>query len=163
DEPTAEPTEESTDEPTVEPTLEATPEPTEEPTVEATPEPTQEATEETPSDVIAAVQAETPLYSDDFSGESTDLAFFESDAVTYQVVDGLLEFTFNTANVLTWAELPETPTSYYVEVDATIASTIEAAEYGIIFNYEDTQNFYLYAINNLSRYSVWRLVNNSWE
>ena len=55
------------------------------------------------------------------------------------------------------------PQAYYLEVDATLASPVEDAEYGIIFNYVDPQNFYLYAINNSSRYSVWRLVNNAWE
>ncbi|MCC6453440.1 MAG: PT domain-containing protein [Caldilineaceae bacterium] len=165
--PTEEPTEEPTAEPTEEPTVEATPEPTEEPTVEPTAEPTAEVTEAitgtAPSDIITAIQAETPLYSADFSDETTDLIFFESDTVTYEVVDGQLEFAFNTANVLTWAELPEAPTHYYVEVDATLASATEAAEYGIIFNYEDNQNFYLFAINNLNRFSVWQLANNSWE
>ena len=88
---------------------------------------------------------------------------FPSDAVTYEVFEGSFDFVFNTPNVLTWAEVPLLPASYYLEVDATLASPVETAEYGIIFNYVDSQNFYLYAINNISRYSVWRLVNNGWE
>lgn len=47
--------------------------------------------------------------------------------------------------MLTWAELPLRPT-ITVEVDATLSSPTEAAEYGIIFNYLDSQNFYLFAV-----------------
>ncbi len=166
-EPTEEATEESTEEPTVEPTEEATVEitlePTEEPTAEATPEPTTAAG--TSSDpVIAAIQGQPATYSDDFEdGDASDWVSFTSDTVAYSVVDGAYEFAFNTANVLTWSELPALPINYYIEADATIVSPVEAAEYGIIFNYLDSQNFYLYAVNNANRFSVWRLVNNAWE
>ncbi len=170
-EPTEEPTAETTPEPTEEPTAETTPEPTEEPTSQPTAEPTEEATAEptatsvgTSSDpTIAAIQAQPPTYSTDFSSDPTDWVPFPSDAVVTGVIDGGLEFAFNSPNVLTWSELPLRPTSYYLEVDATVSSPVETAEYGIIFNYIDSQNFYLYAINNASRYSVWRLVDNAWE
>src|SRR5690606_9988419 len=65
--------------------------------------------------------------------------------------------------ILSWSELPVSVTNYYLEADATISSSTESAEYGIIFNYQDSQNFYLFAVNNASRYSVWQLANNSWE
>jgi hypothetical protein len=175
---TLEPTEEATVEPTEEPTEEATVEPTEEPTEEATIEPTEEATAEpteeatpeptaaigTSSDpIIAAIQGQTPTFSDDFEdGDNSDWSNFPSDFVDYDVSDSALALTFNSPNLLSWSQLPISPTNYYVEADATITTDIDQAEYGIIFNYVDAQNFYLYAINNGSRYSVWQLANNSW-
>ena len=171
DEPTAEVTAEVTPEVTDEPTAEATVEPTEEPTSEPTPEPTEEPTPEptvavgTSSDpAIAAIQGQPATFSDDFEdGEAGDWLNFASQTVDYAVVDGELQFTFSAPNVLTWSELPVIPSNYYIEVDATIASPVQAAEYGIIFNYIDSQNFYLFAVNNSSRFSIWRLVDNAWE
>ena len=162
-EPTAEVTEEATAEPTTEPTVEPTEESTEEPTAEPTTEPT--AATGTSSDaMIAAIQGQTPTFSDDFEdGEASDWVTFPSDTVVYEIFEGTLEYVFSASNVLTWSELPVSVTNYYLEADATIASSVAEAEYGIIFNYVDSQNFYLYAVNNASRYSVWRLVNNGWE
>jgi hypothetical protein len=160
---TAIPPDGPTAEPTEEPTVEITLEPTDEPTAEVTPEPTA-ATGTSADPTIAAIQGQTPTFGDDFEdGDASDWTSFTSDTVAYAVVDGAYEFAFNTANVLTWSELPVLPLNYYVEVDATLASPVEAAEYGIIFNYLDSQNFYLYAVNNASRFSVWHLVDNAWE
>lgn len=172
---TAEPTEEATPETTEEATTEVTEEPTAELTEEPTPEPTAGPTEEptaeptaaigTSSDpTIAVIQGQVATFRDDFEdGDADGWVNYTSDTVAYAVVDGALEFVFSAPNVLTWSELPVTSTNYYIEIDATLAAPVQAAEYGIIFNYLDSQNFYLYAVNNASRFSVWRLVNNGWE
>lgn len=168
EEATQEATQEATDKATEVPTEESTPQPTEEATEQATEEPTVEPTQEghgTSSDpTIAAIQAQTPTFSDDFeSGDMGDWAPFESDSVEYDASKGTLDFTFSAPNTLSWVELPDSPTNYYVEADATVASKVDAAEYGIIFNYVDSQNFYLFAVNDGSNYSVWHLNNNAWE
>lgn len=167
EEPTPEITVTSPDEPTPEPAEEATTEPTEEATEEPTATPTAEATVTVGTSTdprIAAIQGLPPTFRDDFEdGDVSDWVHFDSDAVVYELVEGSLEFIFNASNVLTWSEVPIAPANFYIEVDATVNSPVDAAEYGIIFNYEDPQNFYLFAVNNASRYSVWRLMNNSWE
>ena len=152
-------TPEATETPEVVETPEA--EPSE--TMTPTPEVTTEASSEITSEIIAAIQVEEPTYSTDFSTDPTGWTPFEITGATYELVDEALEFVFSEPNILTWAELPERPTNYYIQVDATLASPVETAEYGIIFNYEDPENFYLYGISNASTYSVWRLVDNNWE
>jgi cell division septation protein DedD len=132
-------------------------------TTTPTPEVTTEASGEITSETIAAIQAGEPTYSTDFSTDPTGWTPFEATGATYELVDEALEFVFSEANILTWTELPERPIHYYIQVDATLAAPVEAAEYGIIFNYEDPQNFYLYGLSNASTYSVWRLVDNTWE
>jgi hypothetical protein len=139
---------------------------TPEPSGTVTPETTPESTPEPSDDLTAAIadiQAKTPTYSTDFSDELTGWNPLIADGVSYEQVDDALELVFNAPNMLAWTELPEAPTTYYVEVDATVASPTTEVEYGIIFNYKDAQNFYLYGISNSSRYSVWRLADNEWE
>lgn len=174
--PTEEPTEESTAEATV--TAEATgtvePAVTAEPTATVEPTATDEPTATGEADLgyansilvndpaIAAIQAETPTYVEEFDQEPFDWSPNLSEGIEQAVVDGALQFDITTPSSLGWIGLPDYPVRYYLEVDIAVGNPIVEAEYGILFNYQNAQNFDFFAVDTAGQYSLWRLADNEW-
>jgi hypothetical protein len=112
---------------------------------------------------IAAIQAETPTYVEEFDQEPFDWSPNVSEGIDQAVVDGALQFDVGVATSLGWMGMPAYPISYYLEVEIEVGDPIVEAEYGILFNYQNAQNFDFFAIDTAGRYSLWRLAANQWE
>jgi hypothetical protein len=139
----------------------------EEVTVTATPEEEVTATP-TPAeevgilDHIEAIRATAPVYTQDFAALPADWTPHVTDDMRYDVVDGVLEFGIDIPGALGWTEVGPASNNLYVELDGLFLSDVYA-EYGILFRYVDTQNFYFLAVDSAAQYSIWRLRQNQWE
>jgi hypothetical protein len=138
----------------------ATLETTAEPTAEATPSPTEEATGVLTLDAIVA---QPPTYFEAFDIEPEGWDPHKTNGITHTVLDGALQIDISLPNALGWSALPVAPLNYYVEVDAALVGDIDSAEYGILFKYQNPQNFYLFAVGNNGRYSLWHFADNNWQ
>lgn len=139
-----------------------TPEATDEPaTLEPTPTPQPEENEL--SARIAAIQAEAPLYSDDFRAESADWTPNPFDGATYAVEEGELLIDIAIPNALGWTLSNQQVDHFYLEVDTTHLAGPIAVEHGVLFRYVDPQNFYFAAVSATGEFSLWRLKENEWQ
>ena len=80
----------------------------------------------------------------------------------YGTVNGALQFDISTASSLGWTIYSPTTNDLYVEVDGRFLTDVYA-EYGILFRYVDSQNFYFLAVDTAGQFSIWRLRQNQWE
>lgn len=129
----------------------------------ATPEPSPTPIPPSENTEPGADGSDEPTYQETFEQEPEGWAPLEAEGLNYAVDDGQLSIAINRDNALGWMVLPVAPDDYYVEVDTLFRGDVAEAEYGILFRYQDPQNFYIFAVNNNGYYSVWRLVDNSWE
>jgi hypothetical protein len=115
------------------------------PTVRATP----------PSATEAAVAArDATLLRDTFdsAGESS-LTEGENDTVTYAFVDGTYAITLKQPDYIVWSPFEGSYDDASAEVDVTLAGAKENAA-GLIFRYQDDQNFYTFLISSDERYEL---------
>ncbi|HXF63991.1 MAG TPA: family 16 glycoside hydrolase [Caldilineaceae bacterium] len=156
--PTPEPTEAPIEEPTGEPT-EA---PTEEPTPEPTGEPTEEPPAGSPEARIAQIRAEAPTYEEPFDELPTGWTPNETSVRSYTLEDGALVVEGGAANSMGWTLSDQTLVNFYLEVDATHHAGSLEAEYGVLFHFVDSSNFYFFGLNGAGQFSLWLLSQNEW-
>ena len=144
---------------TAAPEEEVTPTATPEEEITVTPAPTEEASV---LDHIDAIRAADPVYTQDFAILPDDWTPRISDNMRYDAVDGALEFGVDVPGALGWTVYGPTTNDLYVEVDGRFLTDVYA-EYGILFRYVDSQNFYFLAVDTAGQFSIWRLRQNQWE
>nr|HMN31396.1 hypothetical protein [Caldilineaceae bacterium] len=140
------------------------------PTPEVTTEPTAEVTATPESTDVAAQIAEIkigdPLVSEDFRRDEGVWPTTSDENVAYSIKGRAYHILVKTANWLgfsfnTTIENQQLP-DFLAEVAVTHASGPLDAEYGLLFHYQDSDNFYLYAVNGMGSYSLWKKVDGEW-
>jgi hypothetical protein len=137
-------------------------------TAEATPEVTSEATPEAIdlSARLEEIRTDTPLVRDDFRRDENHWPVTSNSDMTYSIRNRAYQLLVKTANWLGFAFSEELEgqiiTDFLVEVDVAHVSGPLNAEYGLLFHYQDGDNFYLYAISGIGTYSLWRKADGEW-
>lgn len=148
-----------------------TPEPTAEATATSTPTATPVGGRGEPDSAaiaerLATIRATRPLVSDDFRRDEESWPTTADEYVAYSYARRTYRMTVKTANWLGFAFHRESETkplaSFLAEVDVTQIAGPLNGEYGLIFHYKDTDNFYLYAVNGMGNYSLWKKVAGNW-
>jgi hypothetical protein len=147
-----------------EPAPEPTPSPTEE--VTSTEEATPTAVPSDLAETLDAIRATEPLLSDDFRTDTGAWPTTTDDDVTYSYARRTYQLEIHTANWLGFAfntAIEERPIpNLLAEVDITQAAGPAAAEYGLLFHYQDSDNFYMAAISGQGTYGVWKKIDAEW-
>ncbi len=86
----------------------------------------------------------------------------EDDVSRYSFADGTYVIEVKGSEQLVWSIAGGPYSDLQVEVDSTIASDADPAAAGLIFHYQDTDNFYLFSVDNDGYYALEILEDNSW-
>lgn len=115
---------------------------------------------------LAAIRAQQPLVSDDFRRDDDLWPTTTDENVAYAYVRRTYRITVKIANWLGFAFNREVEDrrlpAFLAEVEVSQVAGPANGEYGLIFHYQDGDNFYLYAVNGLGNYSLWKKVDGSW-
>jgi hypothetical protein len=131
------------------------------PTPEITPEPT-------PIDVsgrLEEIRANPPDLSEEFRRNTGTWALESDENVTYDIAGREFTILVNKADWIGWSVHNElAANNLLVEADTTLASGPANSEYGLLFRYQDNQNFYFFAISpGNSSYSLWKNIDGQWS
>lgn len=121
-------------------------------------EPTSDAlaTLDTPEpEATPAAGTDAPvLFSDDFADEqSSSFAPETNDSSVYAFVDGAYAITVKKPKLLSWAPVRGTYSDAAVEVDTTLDGP-EVSAAGLIFHYQDDNNFYMFRVAGDKSYAL---------
>jgi hypothetical protein len=94
------------------------------------------------------------LYSDNFDDEqSSDFTAETNESSVYKFVDGAYQITVKKPKLLSWATMNGDYGDAAISVDASIDGPSTSAA-GLIFHYQDDQNFYIYSIDGEGHYGL---------
>ncbi len=133
------------------------------------PQPTEEVTPEpTPIDVSARldeIRANPPDLSEEFRRDTGVWSQDSDENVTFEIAGREFTVLVNAANWIGWSVNNEISAGdLLVEADATLVSGPANSEYGLLFHYQDNQNFYFFAISpGDGSYSLWEEVDGEWS
>ncbi|MFQ5857249.1 MAG: hypothetical protein ACE5LU_16705, partial [Anaerolineae bacterium] len=151
----ASPTPISTQEPTATPTTPiATSTPTPTATGIPTGQPTPTATEVSPGE---------PLYEDDFSSPASGWCVADNDDYEMGYLGGEYRILVKTENLSAWCPAKVSFTDFDAQVQARHVGAERAKAYGLLFCYQDSDNFYDFdVLPNAGSYALWKRVNAEW-
>jgi hypothetical protein len=102
----------------------------------------------------SGTEAGSTLYSDNFDDEqSSDFTAETNESSVYKFVDGAYQITVKKPKLLSWATMNGDYGDAAISVDASIDGPSTSAA-GLIFHYQDDQNFYIYSIDGEGHYGL---------
>jgi hypothetical protein len=118
-------------------------------------EPTSEALATLEPEATPAAGAATPvLFSDDFTDEqSSSFAPETNESSVYAFVDGAYAITVKKPKLLSWAPVRGTYSDAAIEVETTLDGP-EVSAAGLIFHYQDDNNFYMFRVAGDKSYAL---------
>jgi hypothetical protein len=118
-------------------------------------EPTSDALAVLEPEATPAASADTPvLFSDDFADEqSSSFAPETNESSVYAFVDGTYAITVKKPKLLSWAPLRGTYSDAAIEVETTLDGP-EVSAAGLIFHYQDDNNFYMFRVAGDKSYAL---------
>jgi len=140
--------------------------PVEEPVAEPTTEPDEQP--ELDADAVAArveeLRQATPDFSDSFRSDQGSWGLEGNESVEYQIKNRQLTIQVNDPDWMGWSVLGDSASADMLfEADMRLVDGPVAAEHGIVFRYQDDNNFYFFAVNSESSWSLWELVDDEWS
>lgn len=106
------------------------------------------------------------VFADNFNSEN-DSGFYSSDddVSTHSFVNGTFEIALHEADYLVWEMIPDRITldNMTAKVDATFTDGADEAAAGIMFHYQDADNFYMFSVSPDGTYALDLLVDNEWQ
>jgi hypothetical protein len=85
------------------------------------------------------------------------------ESATIDIARGRLRIDIDEAQWLAWSENAEQRDDFLIEADAALTEGNSPAEIGIAFRIVDGSNFYLMAIDNTGRASLWKKADDQWH
>ncbi|MCB0060577.1 MAG: hypothetical protein KDE19_00610, partial [Caldilineaceae bacterium] len=107
---------------------------------------------------LATIRATEPDAYDEFRRSNEDWSGLSTALITVELADGLRNTTVEPGGTLYdfyKSLLEAAPTDFLVEVDTTFDSGNDLDQYGLVFRYQDTDNFYVFALYG-DGYTLWR-------
>lgn len=115
-------------------------------------------------DSMAAMPPPNQAYSDTFDDNSAGWLVTES-PISRQVVDGIYEITIEMSGRAISAH-PKNLGKYdkfSYSAEAVLLDGQPESGYGLVFHRQDDENYYVFAVNGLQQWSIWRLEDGSWQ
>lgn len=118
-----------------------------------------------PSSTRPAATAPSGLvFTDDFDDESGGWKLATGTRGKNYIADGELHIEMIQAGSIAWSSRTKgTWADMVFEVDARQVAGSDHNDYGVMFRYQDAQNFYRFIITGESRYQVSKYVNGQWS
>lgn len=114
-------------------------------------------------DSMAAAHSSNQEFFDDFSNNDQDWLISDS-PISRQIVDGTYQITVEASSRAISAH-PEHGGAYdnfVYQAEATLLAGQPESGYGLVFRRQDNDNYYVFAVNGLRQWSVWRLQDRVW-
>jgi hypothetical protein len=103
------------------------------------------------------------LFEDDFDDpDASALGADEDPSSRYAFEDGAYVVAVKEPETIVWARVDGTYRDARVSVDAEVPPGADVASAGVIFHYQDPDNFYLFSVTNDGYYMLELLENNDW-
>ncbi|MCS7222019.1 MAG: hypothetical protein RML36_05725 [Anaerolineae bacterium] len=114
-------------------------------------------------DIVAALQATDPTVMDTFRRDTGRWNLYSDENSAFFYQERALHGMVNIENWVSWSTSDLQVSDFYLEIDVTHIAGPVNSEFGVIFRYVDSDNFYLYAISGLGTYSLWKMEDNQWQ
>jgi hypothetical protein len=103
------------------------------------------------------------VFEDDFdSAFASGLGEDDDETARYAYEDGAYVVEVKKAETLVWARVDGSYDNARIEVDTEVPAGAEVSAAGLIFHYQDEDNFYLYSVSNDGYYRLELLEGNEW-
>lgn len=109
------------------------------------------------------VRASEAAYSTRFTRDDGAWSTGSDDSATIDIQRGRLRIDVAATQWFAWSQRSEEAADLLLEVDAIFADNATPGEVGIVFRKQDDGNFYLVAIDNAGRASIWKKEANQWQ
>jgi hypothetical protein len=104
------------------------------------------------------------LLTDDFSSATRSSLGSGSDSATsYRFVDGVYEMEVVPADMLAWSRIDGNYRNAQIEFDARLIDGPAETGVGLIFRYQDADNFYLFTVSGDGFYNLEMISNGRWQ
>ncbi|NJN67921.1 MAG: hypothetical protein HC884_15035 [Chloroflexaceae bacterium] len=104
-----------------------------------------------------------PILSDDFAHAATTvLGVGESAETRYALEKGVYVLEVRRPDLVVWSLLEGTYEDVTIQVEARMLEGFSPAASGIIFRYQDDENFYLFTVSNEGMYRLELVEDNRW-
>lgn len=115
------------------------------------------------SSMAAQTQVDEPVV-DAFDRNTAGWPITQS-PVARQLVDGVYQITVDDPNraVSTVPEKLKTYDKFRYALDAVLVDGQQESGYGLVFHRRNGENYYVFAVNGLRQWSVWRLNDGVWQ
>lgn len=108
-------------------------------------------------------RSRTPDFVDDFAVDSEAWTTTYDEEVSTYFKGGERRIAIDAADLIAWTRLQTEYDDFYVEVDTIEHAGQSEDLFGLIFRYQNVDNFYIFAIGSDGYYMVRRLVNDEWS
>ncbi|GAB4561936.1 MAG: hypothetical protein Kow0047_09660 [Anaerolineae bacterium] len=112
---------------------------------------------------IAALQATDPGISDTFRRDTGRWRVFESDDAAISYVERALHVSVTSDQWVAWSRSDLELSDFYAEIDVVRLAGPADSEAGLIFRYQDVDNFYFFAVNGLGAYNLLLRRDGEWD
>ncbi|MDI9547380.1 MAG: hypothetical protein QM346_07235 [Chloroflexota bacterium] len=103
-----------------------------------------------------------PAISDDFRVDTGDWSVNSSDDVTIEFLRRSLHISVDSADWITWSLYPTDLTDFLAEADVQVITSPLDGNYGIVFRFLDSDNFYVFRISPRGTFSLMKKVDGEW-
>lgn len=103
------------------------------------------------------------LLQEDFKGNSKSWDLAPSEQSTREIKDNKLQITIPVKGWMAWSNPGGSFSDFRLEVDATLMEDPSDGSYGVIFRYQNPNNFYMFDLSGEGHYSVNKMVNGAWK
>lgn len=112
---------------------------------------------------VADIRAEAPDIEDNFDADNGtwDTNYTGNTSIYFRA--GKLHLAVDVDSTVAWSESSTRVGDFYMEVESVHQEGPLNNQFGVLFQYEDSDNFLFFAIGSDGYYSLQRLANNEWE
>jgi len=103
------------------------------------------------------------LFQDRFDEDESDLTVYDGNDYSLEFAYDGYRITIFEPGLIAWSSLDSLGTDVVIEAVAVQESGPVDGDYGIIFRYQDADNFYVFKVSESGHFSVSLLENNTWN
>lgn len=135
------------------------------PVVAAPPQapPQQVADAEAVANRIAGIREADPDIADNFDADNGTWKLGYDGETSVYLRAGMLYIAVDVESTVAWSESSTRAEDFYMEVETTHREGALNNQFGVLFQYEDGDNFLFFSVGSDGYYSLQRLVNDEWE
>jgi len=130
------------------------------PTLAPTATPASKATTEPGTDVT--VEPGGPLYVEDFSSPGTEWEISENEEARYRIDGGAYSIEVIKANWIAWNLIGQELADFEVEFEVALVEGDRYNDAGLLFRFQDADNYYEIDINGEGSFAIGKEVNDEW-
>ena len=104
-----------------------------------------------------------PVFEEAFDDNSREWSVWEDEHGTKGAEDGVYYITVSDTGWASWGTSDRTFDDFVVQVEAWVADGPDDNGYGLVFRYQDNDNFYYYEVSSDGYYSIGKMAADEWE